>query len=127
MGALLMKNAARRSVRRLRTRLGDFVSLARVGWYDPVVYYVGDQKYMMHRRPSGEPCVLLLAVDEHDNDITDLLLCWLGPRGDWHGDRTTTFADIIPAYRLRPITLTLTCRDGTELTVLSSTPFPTLA
>jgi hypothetical protein len=66
---------------------------------------------------------ILLAVDHDGNDLTDLVSSWLGPRFDWHGDRTSTCDILLP----RDVKgLTLTCADGSEKELTRASLFPIL-
>lgn len=68
--------------------MNNSVVQVRKNVYD-VSYIIGNNKYIMRvKRPKG-PNPVMLAYDEDDNDVTDMVHSYLGPHRDWHGNQFT--------------------------------------
>lgn len=50
-----------------------------------VSYVINGIKYTMRVRPRKGPPVLIQALDQNDNDVTDVIQEYLGPHDNFHG------------------------------------------
>jgi hypothetical protein len=54
-----------------------------------VSYVVNGKMYKMIVSPNRGPAQILQVTDQNNNDITDKILSYLGPRDDWHNTKFT--------------------------------------
>lgn len=50
-----------------------------------ITYVLQGRMYKMVVKLRKGPSDILLVTDEDSNDVTDMVLPYLGPQGDWHG------------------------------------------
>ena len=72
-----------------------------------ISYIIQGKIYKMVVTPIRGPTPVLQIRDETDEDITDKVLPYLGPRHDWHGSKFT--ADIFGCKKM-----TFELADGTD-------------
>ena len=74
-----------------------------------ITYVVGGKMFKMVTKIPRGPRSVLMVIDENDEDVTDLVFAYTGPKGDWHGQPFT------PAFFKRK-SLAFEMADGRELT-----------
>ena len=74
-----------------------------------ISYVLKGQLYKMLVKPLKGPAMILQVSDENLNDLTDIVLPYMGPKGDWHGFHLS------PTF-FRCNSLTFEFADGTEKT-----------
>ncbi len=74
-----------------------------------VTYVINGVRYVMHIKSKKGPKTLIQALDQDDNDITDVMQAYLGPMENFHGDMYTP-----EFFGKNAITLSLS--SGKELT-----------
>lgn len=54
-----------------------------------VSYVVNGKLYKMIVSPTRGPAEILQIIDHDENDVTDHIMCYIGPRYDWHNTKFT--------------------------------------
>jgi hypothetical protein len=54
-----------------------------------VSYIINGKLYKMVVSPMRGPAQILQIIDHNENDVTDNILCYVGPRYDWHNTKFT--------------------------------------
>ena len=54
-----------------------------------VSYVINGKLYKMVVSPTRGPAEILQIIDHNQNDVTDNILCYIGPRYDWHNTKFT--------------------------------------
>ena len=78
-----------------------------------ITYVINSRIYKMIVKPVKGPRLILQVIDDSNNDVTDVVLQYIGPKYDWHG----TALD--PSFFNNTSFLTFELADGTSETLFS--------
>ena len=125
----LTSSKSRRMALRLVRSMGKYYYMKWIDYWNPTVlalpngnfevsYLFQGRVYSFRTTRKRGPCPLLLALHEGDENVTDLLLSYLGPCYDFHGRPSPTPEELNLGH------LVLHLSNGLELHVAKDQPFP---
>ncbi len=84
-----------------------------------VTYVINGRSYTMVVEPTRGPSPVLQVISDEEEDVTNKVLPYLGPRYDWHGaviDFSSTFGSADLTFNLSSGD-SVTCEDSSALTL----------